>query len=316
VVNAAAVRGRYENSTVARPGRRPHDGCHFDSGMLRTGIMARPIPTIRPEREFARVCGGGIVGGVDEAGRGPLAGPVVAACVVWDFAGRRPTGLGDSKKLTERQREKLFPHIQRMALAWGVGISHAAEIDVVNILEATRLASVRAVQEAGARLAAARAEARIAALVTDALDIPALGIPIHPIVKGDAKSASIAAASILAKVTRDRLMDAYHGEFPAYGWDRNRGYPTQDHYDALRAHGPTVLHRLTFNGVGFFCEAPHRSPTFRRLAAMLEGGADAAAVREEAARCGDALPPPDADELARLLGAREQVARPASARPQ
>lgn len=273
--------------------------------MARTSPTIPRVPTIRPEREFARTCGGVLVGGVDEAGRGPLAGPVVAACVVWDFDGRRPTGLGDSKKLTERQREKLFPRIQRMALAWGIGTSHAAEIDVVNILEATRLASVRAVQEAGARLAAARPDARIGALVTDALDIPALALPIHPIIKGDAKSASIAAASILAKVTRDRLMDAWHAEFPEYGWDRNRGYPTEDHYTALRAHGPTSVHRLTFGGVGFFCEQPRRSRSFDHFAAMLErcagNPAAAAALREEIDARGERLPPPDADELRRRM---------------
>ncbi len=262
----------------------------------------RKRTTIRPEKDFAATCGGVLVGGVDEAGRGPLAGPVVAACVVWDFAGRRPAGLGDSKQIAVGTRERLFAAIQRSARAWGIGIVQADEIDLVNILEATRLASARAVEEASAKLAPDRP---IGALVTDALEIPALGIPIHAIVKGDTKSASIAAASILAKVTRDRLMDAWHEEFPEYGWDRNRGYPTPEHYDALRRHGPTVLHRLTFSGVGFFSEALRRSRSHGHFSAMIEtslaspGAAEA--IREEIVRYEARIPPADREDLLRKL---------------
>ncbi len=263
---------------------------------------SRKRPTIRPEKEFSSTCGDLVVGGVDEAGRGPLAGPVVAACVVWSFEKRRPPGLGDSKQLSPATRERLFGAIQRSALSWGLGLSHADEIDLINILEATRLASARAVEEASRRLPGGL---RIRALVTDALDIPVLGIPIHPIIKGDQKSASIAAASILAKVTRDRLMDGWHKEFPEYGWDRNRGYPTKDHYCALRRHGPTILHRMSFSGVGFFSDAPRRSPSHAHFSMMIEksSGHPGAirAIFDEIEQYGSQIPPRDRDDLLQLL---------------
>lgn len=176
---------------------------------------------------------------------------------------------------------------------------HAAEIDAINILEATRLASLRAVRSLGTAPGA---------LLTDALELPAAGLPVAALVKGDARSASIAAASILAKVTRDRIMDLWHAEFPEYGWDRNRGYPTEDHYAALAQHGPTTAHRMTFSGVGFFDEEPRRSLSFHTLAERVRsclghpGALETLRIEIEARR--DAIPPPDLDELLRLLASR------------
>ena len=256
-------------------------------------------PSIRPEREFATRLGGVIVAGVDEAGRGPIAGPVVAAAVILPFEGRRPLGLNDSKKLNARDRERLFQQIQRMATAFGIGIATANEIDTVNILEATRLASLRAIDQL---------QPRPEALITDALELPTDPRPQLPLVKGDAISASIAAASILAKVTRDRMMDLYHEQFPKYGWDRNRGYPTEEHYAALGAHGPTVLHRLSFSGVGFFDSDLHRSPIFHRLRLRIDAerpmaASERAALDAEIAEAAGQLPPPDHAELIALLAA-------------
>jgi ribonuclease HII len=179
---------------------------------------------------------GGLVCGVDEAGRGPLAGPVVAGAVIF-AKGRYPKGLDDSKKLTERQREELYGKIVEKAVAWGIGEATVDEIDLVNIRQATHLAMARAVR--------ALAPAPGFALV-DGNDAPALPCPCETLVKGDALSVSIAAASILAKVTRDRAMLALHQNHPGYGWDRNKGYGTPDHLSALKAHGPCLHHRRSF----------------------------------------------------------------------
>lgn len=260
-------------------------------------LVRRPVPkrpTIRVDRELADAHGGVLVAGVDEAGRGPLAGPVVAAAVMLPFDGRRPAGLNDSKKLTAFERGRLYIRIQRCALAWGVGIATAQEIDLLNILEATRLA---------ARRALAALDPAPGALVTDALALPGETRPVLPLIKADAISASVAAASILAKVTRDRLMEAYAEEFPEYNWHTNRGYPTSDHYEAIGRHGPTILHRMTFNGVGFFDANPRRSPSFHRLERSLALGLPADRVRAELETARHRLPPPDYAELARRVHA-------------
>lgn len=252
-------------------------------------------PSIRVEKEFAARCGGLLVAGVDEAGRGPLAGPVVAAAVILPFDGRRPVGLRDSKQLSEKARERLFPRIQRMALSYGVGIASPREIDLLNILEATRLAARRAIEALSPP-----AEA----LVTDALELPEVALPTLALVKGDSISASVSAASILAKVTRDRLMRGYAEEFPEYGWDQNRGYPTADHYAAIEKHGPTILHRLTFNGVAFFDSSPARSRTYRALRAELEAPPCRTFVevcRGRLAERAAMMPPEDVQELADLI---------------
>jgi ribonuclease HII len=178
----------------------------------------------------------GPVCGVDEAGRGPLAGPVVAAAVILDRK-RMPKGLNDSKQLSEEIREELYPQIMEMAVAVGVGEASVGEIDLVNIRQATHLAMARAVR--------ALTVAAEFALV-DGNDAPALPCRCDTLVDGDARSLSIAAASIIAKVTRDRMMVALHEEHPGYCWRSNKGYGTPEHYVGLKAHGVTVHHRRSF----------------------------------------------------------------------
>ncbi len=178
----------------------------------------------------------GPVAGVDEAGRGPLAGPVVAAAVILDRK-KVPKGLNDSKQLDAETRDELFSHIMFAAIAVGVGEASVDEIDLINIRQATHMAMARAVR--------ALAFAPAFALV-DGNDAPALPCPCDTIVEGDAKSVSIAAASIIAKVTRDRMMVALHEEHPHYGWQKNKGYGTPEHLSALNRHGPCHHHRRSF----------------------------------------------------------------------
>ena len=178
----------------------------------------------------------GPICGVDEVGRGPRAGPVVAAAVILDRT-RIPKGLNDSKQLREQDREALYPRILEMAVAVGVGEASVDEIDLVNIRQATHLAMVRALPVAAAF-----------ALV-DGNDAPALPCKCDMLVKGDSRSVSIAAASIIAKVTRDRLMALLHDHHPVYGWRQNKGYGTPEHLTGLRAHGITVHHRKSFSPV-------------------------------------------------------------------
>jgi ribonuclease HII len=178
----------------------------------------------------------GYICGVDEAGRGPLAGPVVAAAVILT-RGRIPKGLNDSKKLSEEAREELFPRIMDMAIAVGVGESGPEEIDLVNIRQATHLAMARAVR-------ALSVAAKFA--LVDGNDAPALPCKCDTLVKGDGRSVSIAAASIIAKVTRDRMMIRLHDEHPGYNWRSNKGYGTPDHYSGLKTHGVTIHHRRSF----------------------------------------------------------------------
>lgn len=178
----------------------------------------------------------GPVAGVDEVGRGPLAGPVYAAAVILDPA-RLPEGLDDSKKMSETRRDKAFDAIMTSALAVGIGVASVEEIDRINILAATMLAMRRAVD----RLSVAPVHALI-----DGNKVPALPCPADAIVKGDSKVLSIAAASIIAKVTRDRVMSELDLAFPGYGWARNKGYGTADHMLALARLGPSVHHRTSF----------------------------------------------------------------------
>ena len=189
--------------------------------------------------------GGSLVAaGTDEAGRGPLAGPVVAACVVLpeDFD---VIGVDDSKKLSEKKREELFDKIQAKALAIGVGISDNITIDQINILQATKKAMKEAFLEAETRLKEKTGQ-RIDVLLADAVTLEELDVPQESIIEGDAKSLSIAAASIIAKVTRDRIMLEYHRQYPWYGFDRNKGYGTKAHYQGIGAYGITPIHRKTF----------------------------------------------------------------------
>lgn len=182
------------------------------------------------EQGFSAVCG------IDEAGRGPLAGPVCAAAVILPPDCDIP-GLNDSKKLSEKKREALFPVIQAKALAFGIGWATAEEIDRVNILQATFLAMARAVE-------ALPAPADYA--LVDGNRMPPLPIPGETIVKGDATSASIAAASILAKVSRDRLLRRLDEEHPEYGFAKHKGYGTKAHYEAIRKYGLLPEHRRSF----------------------------------------------------------------------
>ncbi|MEW6444451.1 MAG: ribonuclease HII [Pseudomonadota bacterium] len=179
------------------------------------------------------------VAGVDEAGRGPLAGAVFAAAVILDSA-RPIEGLNDSKKLSERRREKLFPLIQEQALAWCIASASAAEIDEMNILQASLLAMQRAV----AGLSVEPSE-----VLVDGNRAPVFACPSRPIVGGDALEPCISAASILAKVARDRTLVELHERYPQYGFDRHKGYPTADHLAALVEHGPCPEHRRSFGPV-------------------------------------------------------------------
>ena len=182
---------------------------------------------------------GGLVAGVDEAGRGPLAGPVMAAAVILDD--RRPiVGLADSKKISPRRREALFDEIRAKALCCSIAQASVEEIDALNILQATMLAMRRAVM--GLRLPPKL-------VLVDGNRLPVLDIRAEAIVKGDDKVPAISAASILAKVSRDRWCQDYHQQFPQYGFDQHKGYGTAEHLAALRLHGPCPQHRRTFKPV-------------------------------------------------------------------
>jgi ribonuclease HII len=194
--------------------------------------------------EAARQNGYLRIAGLDEAGRGPLAGPVVAAAVVVppSFS---VEGVTDSKKLSGKKRSLLYDRIFSHADAVGVGMADEKEIDHLNILRASLLAMARAVENLPA--------VPDHLLIDGTFQIPADQIPADvsqkAIPKGDAKSISIAAASIIAKVTRDRLMAQYHREYPEYGFDRHKGYPTRAHRDAIQKHGTSAIHRRSFKGV-------------------------------------------------------------------
>jgi ribonuclease HII len=178
----------------------------------------------------------GLMAGVDEAGRGPLAGPVVAAAVILDDL--HPIhGLADSKKLSERRREKLFDEIRSKAWCFSIAQASVEEIDTLNILQATLLAMKRAVESL-------RLKPHM--VLVDGNRLPKLDILAQAIVQGDAKVKAISAASILAKVHRDRLCGAMHQEFPQYGFDQHKGYGTKQHLAALNTHGATPLHRRSF----------------------------------------------------------------------
>jgi ribonuclease HII len=198
-------------------------------------------PPSAPYRYEARAWreGLGRVAGVDEAGRGPLAGPVVAAAVVIARE-RRIMGLADSKLLSPERREELFAVIHERALAVGVGVIDHETIDRINILEATRRAMARA-------LAALTVVPEL--VITDFVALPALPCPQRNLVAGDRRCASVAAASIVAKVTRDRLMREADGRYPEYGFARHKGYATPEHLAALDRHGPCPIHRRSFSGV-------------------------------------------------------------------
>ena len=177
-----------------------------------------------------------VICGVDEAGRGPLAGPVCAAAVILP-RGHQIPGLNDSKKLTDKKRRELFPLIKEQAIAYGIGMASHEEIDEINILQATYLAMERAI---------AQLEGKADLALIDGNRARDFGMAVRTVVKGDSLSASIAAASVLAKVTRDDLMVEMAKEFPGYGFEVHKGYGTKAHYEALRNMGPCAIHRMTF----------------------------------------------------------------------
>lgn len=192
-----------------------------------------------PADEFeqeARRCGYRRIAGIDEAGRGPLAGPVVAAAVILPVHARL-AGVDDSKRLSEAERGRLYPAILEKAVGVGIGVADAGEIDTLNILEATRLAMRRAIENVAPPPDY---------VLSDAVTLPAIRIPLRAIIKGDALSLSIAAASIIAKVTRDHLMAVYHEMFPQYNFLSHKGYGTAEHLQMLATFGPCSIHRRTF----------------------------------------------------------------------
>ena len=177
-----------------------------------------------------------LVCGIDEAGRGPLAGPVCAAAVVMPY-GTIIDGVNDSKKLTEKKRELLFDTIKEKSLSYGIAFSNEKEIDEVNILNATFLAMKRAVKSL---------KIQPDLILVDGNRLPDFDIPAKAIIKGDSLSHSIACASILAKVTRDRLMKELSKKYPEYGFEKHKGYGTKAHYEAIKANGVCEIHRKTF----------------------------------------------------------------------
>ena len=178
----------------------------------------------------------GVICGVDEAGRGPLAGPVCAAAVILP-KGLEIPGLNDSKKLTDKRRRELMPIIKEQAIAYGIAFASHEEIDEINILQATFLAMERALEQLKIRPELA---------LIDGNRQKDFGINVETVIKGDSRSANIAAASVLAKVTRDDYMEAMATEYPGYGFEIHKGYGTKAHYEALRNLGPSPIHRMTF----------------------------------------------------------------------
>lgn len=210
----------------------------------REQVLREKLQTMQVYERDLRAAGKRYIAGVDEVGRGPLAGPVVAACVVLpeDFD---VLGVEDSKKLSEKKREQLYDAILSEALAYGIGMQDNASIDEINILEATKEAMRCAIIEAEQRLRE-KTGCGIDHILIDALTLREVAIPQTGIIKGDSASLSIAAASILAKVTRDRMMVEYDSIYPGYAFAKNKGYGTKAHYEGLQAQGMTPIHRRSF----------------------------------------------------------------------
>ena len=197
---------------------------------------ARLIELSKFEKEYNSK-GYELIAGIDEAGRGPLAGPVVAAAVILP-KGCMIEGVNDSKKVSEKKREKLYDEIIENSISWGVGIIDNTVIDDINILEATRLAMHEAIN---------KLETKPEFIFIDAeKKVDTNGVPYLPIIKGDALSISIAAASIIAKVTRDRIMRMFDKIYPEYGFEKHKGYGTKMHIEAIKSNGLTPIHRRSF----------------------------------------------------------------------
>ena len=184
-----------------------------------------------------------LIGGIDEVGRGPLVGPVVAACVILPL-NYKLEGLTDSKKLSEKKREKFFDILSKDAISIGIGIIDEKKIDEVNIYEATKLAMIEAFN---------KMDVKPEHVLIDAMPLE-LPVPTTSIIKGDAKSLSIAAASVIAKVTRDRMMDELHEKYPYYNFKKNKGYPTKEHVEAINKYGIIKEHRKSYGPVKDYIE--------------------------------------------------------------
>lgn len=210
----------------------------------RQQMLMEKLETMQEYERSLRAAGAKYVAGVDEVGRGPLAGPVVTACVILpeDFD---VLGVDDSKKLSEKKREALYDVILEKAVAWGIGRADNHLIDEINILEATKVAMKEAVEKADRMLCEKTGEG-ISHILFDAMTIKDIETPQTSLIKGDAKSLSIAAASIIAKVTRDREMVEYHQQYPDYAFDSNKGYGTKAHYEGIEKKGITPIHRKSF----------------------------------------------------------------------
>lgn len=212
------------------------DGEKKRRGRLTQGQLAEKYEAMSLYEQSVASQGYCRIAGMDEAGRGPLAGPVVAAAVILDPS-KKILGVDDSKKLSPSKRQRLKMEIEEKAVAVSVGIVDVETIDRVNILEATKLAMKKALEGL---------EPAADFVLIDALTLPELTIAQYPIIKGDALSASIAAASIVAKETRDDMMRVYGELYPEYGFAKHKGYGTKDHIDAIRAYGASPLHRRSF----------------------------------------------------------------------
>lgn len=197
--------------------------------------------------------GSGRIAGIDEAGRGPLAGPVVAAACLLPEGAVLP-GLNDSKQVLEVDRERLFQLITTLEnCEWAIGVASAMEIDRINILKASFLAMYRALEQL---------KQKPDVILIDGHLVPSFGIPTVPLVKGDSRSASIAAASILAKVTRDRLMKEFDLQYPQYGFALHKGYATPEHLKAVQMYGPCAIHRKSFEPVKSLCSTEIQADLF------------------------------------------------------
>lgn len=221
--------------------------------MAFTKASSRALKLSRFDQELTKQCGG-LFAGIDEAGRGPLAGPVVASAVVFP-SGTKIKGVDDSKALTEEKREDARKRIEDQALSIGVGIVDPEIIDSINILQATLLA---------AKIAVSQLTVPVNLLMTDFLKVDC-GIPVRWEAEADSKSLAVAAASIIAKTTRDHMMKLYAEEYPGYGFEGHKGYCCQEHFRALDKLGPCTLHRLSFNGVSLFTVDARPSQSFTRI---------------------------------------------------
>jgi ribonuclease HII len=237
-ITSASSAAKQRASKKSAAAKRTPDEKFYDSLFAELARVAEMSSVERQLRDFGFRC----IAGTDEVGRGCLAGPVVAACVVLDDD---PTlfGVNDSKLIDHEDRLGVCQLILKRARAVTIGVVEAATIDRINILRASKLAMLQAIDDL---------PLRPDVVVLDAVILEQLEAPQIPLIKGDRRCISIAAASIVAKVYRDRLMDCYHEQYPVYGFNHHRGYATEQHQAALKTYGPTPIHRMSFDGV----EAP------------------------------------------------------------